>query len=479
MNEKLQEEPQTFTDFLKLVKKMEKLVQETPGTSKIEEQEMVKETQVSKTASEELEISQKEKTSELEGVEKETLKLDEQIEIKKMSNLLNIEEELANNYPGVKVQIADFFFAAGKIQEDEIVKHIKSSFHSLENITIKEQTNLGYPFALCKFDSNYNILIPITLDEIDIPTFISGSTKFLKLLSIGTKEIPKLNPDEIDKWNQTLNKFQLKVVQLLNTEAKNNLYKEQPEGITLVEIDHLVIYEFIKEYENKIKEVQNYNKEILEHFELLKQKVSSKEGIWENEGEYQNAINNLRLQLGKIENKQINLSKESQIQYLKLKKEQRKLNGKTKRFKIEEKRGKKISREEKEQLVKTLREFQSKKKELQESIDLAKTLEKNINIWMEIVSMENKQKADEMLLAKLKPKLKKKINELYEMQDVEDIVEKIVEYSTELEIITVHVIFMPAIIYNFKAKQSGNDFEGKLLFLPPLKEFAFLKPVKI
>ncbi|MHA2357640.1 MAG: hypothetical protein ACXABK_02585, partial [Candidatus Heimdallarchaeaceae archaeon] len=389
------------------------------------------------------------------------------------------EKKIAELYPEVKVQLADFFLTAEKIKDDEIVKHIKSSFHSLEDITLKEQTNLGYPFALCKLDTNYNILVPITIDQADIPTYISGNTKFLKLLSIGAKEIPKLNPEELSKWNQSLNKFQLKVIQLLNTEVKNNLHKEQPKDITLVDIDHLIIYDFIKEHEKRIKDVQSYNKEILKHFELLKMKINNEESIWDNEGEFQNAINNLKQHLREIEKKQITHSKESQIQFLKLKKEQRQINGKTKRYKIEEKRGKKITREEKELLVKTLREFQSKKRELQKNIDLAKKLEESLEKWLEIISVEDRQKAEEMLLTKIKPKLKKKINEFLETQDVEEIIEKIVEYSAKLENITVHIIFMPAVIYSFNAKQSGKDFEGKLLYLPPMKEYAFLKPAKI
>ena len=492
MNNSPQEEHQTFASFLSLVKKLEKIVQDTPEIyeeEKIEEktsEEIIGET----TATEELQSAQTVQESELKEVEKQTDKIKEQegqitikekekIQRETIEQLLKIERELIQLYSGTEVQIEDFYFKIKEINDEQIVGRIKSKFHSLEEISITKKLNIGFPFALFKLDGKYSITIPIDIGEIMLPTYLDGKRKQLKLLSIGTKEIPTFDQNEINLWNQIMSKFQMKMVQLVNTKAKEDLSKICPKDIQLVEVDIIAIQEFIKGYEKKIQDIKSFSEEIHKFLEQLKNRISQDEGIWEDLEEFVKISNNIKNQIMELQKKHRELSRESQIEYMKLRKEQRQIDGKTKRYKIEEKRGKEITREKKKELVTTLREFQSKKRHLQRDIDRAKEIQEAVDLWNEILMTENQKIATQKIRENYDLPLFSSINGLLEEDAKEDLFTKITEYETSLDQIIIHVIYVPAIIYEFQAIQDEKDIEGKLAYLTLTKEVAFFKPALV
>ena len=476
MSEKSQEEPQSFANFLALVKKLEGIIQETPDKEKKQE---VKRTEDEIEKSSESEIEQITKESELEEVELQASQIEEQTAViekkpeakpeKRIEDLLNIEKELIQLYSGAQVHISDFYYNKEDLSEEEIKRSIQTKLQSLKSIKVSEIESFGIPFALCKLESNYFTTIPINLGEIDLPTYMKGTKKNLKLINAGMKGKPELTKNELEVWDQAFNQFQLQLVQLVNKYAKEHLSKTQPKDVQMVEVDHIIIQEFIREYEERTKNIDNYHTEILAHLTKIKELLDGNKGVWEKKENYNKAKANLRSQLIKLEEEQTAISKDTQIQYLKLRKNRKKLDTQTKKLKIEEKRKKEVSREEKEQLVKELREFQKKKDELQENIERTKKLETILENWLEIITKEDEKELNGIFLKKFARTLKRNIGKLLENQDTEDIREKIDDHEIIIDNITLHVIYIPIALIHFKAKQEDRDISGKLLYLSPTK----------
>ena len=489
MNDSPHDEPQTFASFLSLVKKLEKAVQETPELSKEGE---IKAEDIESTgditATEELTSAQIAQESELEEVEKQADKIRKEEGIIKEKDrskegtskfLLEIEKQLIQHYTGSEVRLEDFYFKIEDISDEQLIRRIKAKYHSLENISLRKKLKVGYPFALFKIDGKYNITIPLNAGEISLPIYAAGTKKQLKLISIGAREIPTLDTNEQNIWNQAMSKLQMKLAQLLNYKAKDDLRKIDPEKMQLVDADIISIQEFIKGYEKKMNEVKTFSEEINQFLLELKRRISEGKGIWLDFEEFLKASNDVKGQLIELQKDHRELNKETQIEYLKLRKDQRQINGKTKRYKIEEKRGKEISRDKKKELVTDLREFQSKKKHLQRDIDKAKEIQESLDIWNEILLTEDQKIATQKIRENYDLSLFSSINEMLEEETREDIFNKIKEYKTSIDQITIHVIYIPAIICEFKATQNTEKVDGKMAYFTLTKEMTFFKPTLV
>ena len=484
MTDDAPDEPQSFTSFLDLVKRLEKIVEETPDTAK---QKIVDDEIKITEPQDELETISKKKESELEDVQKQAQDLEKHtVDIekeektkskkKKIQSILTIEEELIKYYSDADVQISDFYYLFKELSEDKIINVVKTKFHSLEKVKVEKSKILGVPFALCKINGKYDAFLQLEIDGINLPFSIGGDLKHLKLLSARADDNTNLTLEEIKIWNQAFNKFQLKLVQLLNEKAKDNLVKQQTTEYELLELDHTIIQEVIGEYEKKIKDFTYYNTEISEQLRNLEKDIDEKQLFWRDKNQYLEATEKLRNQVRSMQEEHITINKETQIQYLKLKKNQKSIDAKTKRYKIEEKRGKEVSREDKEKLVKQLREFQKEKDSLQKRINEAKKLEESYETWLKIISCENVQQANEILIDKFSSKIKEKLKEITDLIDEELIQKTLKAVTTEIETITIHIIYIPSLIYNFSAKQDDKKMEGKILYISSTDEIVFLKP---
>ncbi|MHA1260098.1 MAG: hypothetical protein ACTSRO_10740, partial [Candidatus Heimdallarchaeaceae archaeon] len=163
------------------------------------------------------------------------------------------------------------------------------------------------------------------------------------------------------------------------------------------------------------------------------------------------------------------------IKYIKLRRNQKQLNGKTKVYKIEEKRGKVISREEKEELIKKVREFQKKKDQISKEIEKAKQIEKTLEKWVKTIESQEEIEVNKNLLENFGFQMKKQLLEIVEEKELEKIEEKITEIEAILENITIHIIYVPTILYHFTAKQGEQGLKGKMLHFVPTDESFLLK----
>ncbi len=482
MSESPKEKPQSLSGYVSLVKKIENII------NQITENGELATTEEDSLEQQDSEIvTEKESAVEaVTNVEKQTLQLEEnitkvadeeekEVQAKRLPDLVKIEKELGELYPGAEVQVTDFYYAKDELPDDEIKKRIMSKIPSIESIDIKNKENYGFPFVLCKLEGHYEAIIPINLENISLPTIQHGVNRQFKLLFAGTEEVLELTPSENEIWNQSFNRFQIKLTHLLNTKVKSNLSKK-PYKMKLVNLDSILIKDFIKEYHKKLKNLQNYQEDILVHLKELIGIVERRESIWKNTDDFSKTKKILKLQMIDFEKKQKNLSKETQIEFFKLKKTQRRLDARTKRFKLDEKRNKVIAREEKEALINDVRKFQKKKAEIQKKIDHAKKFDETLREWIEILTSLGLEQANAKFLEIFSEDFSKNIIELLEHENLEEFLEKATIESADFSNITLHVLYIPTLIYSFKAKQGSQKIEGKILYLAPAQETIFLKP---
>ncbi len=482
MSESPKEKNQVFSDYISLVKKIEKIVEETPDIIKGDELKVEQPTE-SGSESQPDSITQKE---EIVEVEQQTSKLEERIsEVaakadgsisqKKIEDLIRTEKELIEFYSNAKIQLSDFYFKEKEKQENEIINGIKTKLQSLEKISVKKRETYGIPFALCKLEGKYQAIIPVEIDKIKLPTLMVGANKNFKLLLVSNDEILNLTPNEQNLWNQAFNRFQIKLTQILSSRAKENLTKVSPK-MKLFKIDSSKIHHYIKEYETRLQGLQNYQQEILKHLQEINNLIINENSFWKNDDEFQKAKQELKNQLIEFEEKQKKISRESQVDFIKLKRIQKRLDARTKKYKLDEKRNKKIPREEKEKLIKEVREFQSKKLHIHENIEHTKRMEETLRKWVEIFSQTDINQANEMMLENYYQGLVEKIQTFTETQDIDSILEGSILVSSDISEIILHVIYIPTTLYTYKAKQGGQDIEGKAIFLAPTQEIILLNP---
>ncbi|MHA1668168.1 MAG: hypothetical protein ACTSUR_05875 [Candidatus Heimdallarchaeaceae archaeon] len=482
MNETPQEEAQTLAEYLNLLREIEKDVETIPSIKEEEKEEKIE----GKTSEEEITQSKTEQKNSLEGVEertkslvqetrKEKEELGETLEVAENICLVKIEKRLKEEFSNSSIQVSDFFFKSKELSEEQIKKKLEKQLPSLTDFVIEERITFGYPFTLTKMKNKFEILLPIEVENIDIPIFLRGSSGTLKLLNCGKTESYNLLQKELELLIQKLNQFQLKVVQLLNISAKENLKKDKPQGLELVDLDEESLIKSIKEFEQNSKKISSYHEEILKYCEKMIKTIDSKEKIWNGEKELESAIQKIKKQLLKMKEDYSKITKETQIKYIKLRRNQKQLNGKTKVYKIEEKRGKVISREEKEELIKKVREFQKKKDQISKEIEKAKQIEKTLEKWVKTIESQEEIEVNKNLLENFGFQIKKQLLEIVEEKELEKIEEKITEIEAILENITIHIIYVPTILYHFTAKQDEQRLKGKMLHFVPTDESFLLK----
>jgi len=485
MSESPKEKNQTLGDFFSLADKIEKIVASTPDEKipdklieDVSEGEHPEIEQTTETQQEKL-LEVEQQTVELgEGISGAKEETTERIDHKKMEDLIRVEKELIEFYSDAKIMLSDFYYKQEERKEEEIINGIKHKIQSIDKISIKKKETLGLPFALCKLDGRCQAILPIEIDKIKLPTLMMESSKNIKLLHVTDEEHLDLTENEKKHWDQAFTRFQLKLTQLIGSRAKKNLTKSAPK-MKLVQIDSSRIHQYIKEYQEKMSNLHNYQQQIIEHLQEIEYLIVNENSFWKNDKEFNNAKKELRKQLIEFEEKQKKLSRESQVEFVKLKRIQKKLDARTKKYKIEENRNKKISREEKEQLIKEVRGFQEKKAQLLENIEHTKRMEETLRKWVEIISHTDMKQVNESILKNYSEDIVKRIQSFTQTQDVQELFEDSILVEADIEDIIVHVIYIPTIFYTFKAKQGEKNIEGKAIFLSPTHEIILLNPTVV
>ena len=492
MSEKPKDNPQTFSEFIVLTNKIEEIVDEIPDITlendDVEVEEVKQETEKDTVSTESVEVEQlkSESEQEIDDVEKQATDLEKQIDVvqkksaelskeKRLEDIIKIESALSQLFEKTSISINDFYYITKEVDKEDIIKRIKGRLHSLENIKITHQETLSFPFALCKLDNSFKAVLPLDLDGISLPTYLSGEKKQLKMLAVGKKEFKEIDTKERENLIQAINKIQMNLVKLLNRDSQERLSKEEVKKSKIIELDEKVIHDYITDYKEKMNKAHSYHSELILFLNGLKETIENDKQIW-NETDFEKALQEIRPQLKVRQEEYTTRGRNAKVNFIKLKQTQKKIDARTKRLQIDERRGKKVTREQKEDLINQLRRFQTNKKKIQDSIKETKKQEDVLEKWIEIFSVDGMSEINEKLLFYFGNSIIKILEEAIQNQNIETVLDETARITSVLEAIIVHVIYVPVNIFTFSAKQANQDMEGKLLYFEPTGETKFLKP---
>ncbi|MHA1345492.1 MAG: hypothetical protein ACTSVO_10360 [Candidatus Heimdallarchaeaceae archaeon] len=492
MSEKPKDDPQKFSEFISLTNKIEEIVDKTPdiilesdNSDATEDEQETKEDEII-TESDEGKQFKSESEQEIEDVEKQTTDLEKQIDVvqkeattvskeKRLEDITKIEKALSQLFEKTSISVHDFYYVTKEVEKEDLVKKIKGRLHSLESIKITQQETLNYPFALCKLDNSFKAVLPLELDGILLPTYLSGDKKQLKLLAVGKKEFKEIEIRERENLIQAINKIQMNLVKLLNRDSKERLSKEEVKKTNIIELDEKVIHDYITDYEKKMSKTHSYHSELVLFLNRLKETFENDKQIWE-ESDFEKVLQEIRPQLKVKQEEYTVKGRDAKVNFIKLKRTQKQIGARTKRLQIDEKRGKKVTREQKEELINQLRKFQAKKKKIQDSINETKKQEDVLEKWIEVFSAEDISEINAKVISYFGDSIIRILEEAIQNQNIETVLDETARIKSVLEAIIVHVIYVPMSIVTFSAKQANQDMEGKLLYFEPTGETKFLKP---
>ena len=492
MSEKPKDDPQTFSEFISLTYKIEEIVDKTPdATLENDSEDIVEEKQETmedaiSTETDEVEQLKSESEQEIDDVEKQTTDLEKQIDVvqkestevekqKRLEDITKIENALSLLFEKTSISVNDFYYMTKEVAKEDIIKKIKGRLQSLESIKITHQETMSYPFALCKLENSFKAILPLDLDGILLPTFLSGDKKQLKMLAVGKKEFKEIEVKERENLIQAINKIQMSLVKLLNRDSQERLSKKEVKKSNVIELDEKVIHNYIADYEKKMNKTHSYHSELILFLIRLKETIENDKQIWK-ETDFEKVFQEIRPQLSVKQEEFTTKGRDAKVNFIKLKRTQKQIDARTKRLQIDERRGKKVTREQKEDLIKQLRRFQAKKKKIQDSIKETKKQEDGLEKWIEIFSVEGTSEINEKLLFYFGNSIIKILEEAIQNQNIETVLDETARIKSVIEAIIVHVIYVPVNIVTFSAKQANQDIEGKLLYFEPTGETKFLKP---
>ncbi len=492
MSEKPKDDRQTFSEFIALTNKIEEIMDKTPdatleGDSEdiTEVKQDTKEDAIS-TESDEVEQLKSESEQEIDDVEKQTTDLEKQIDVvqkesaevakeKRLEDIIKIENALSLLFEKAIISVNDFYYITKEVDKKVIINKIRGRLQSLESIKITHQETMSYPFALCKLENTFKAILPLDLEGIFLPTFLAGDKKQLKMLAVGKKEFKEISTKERENLIQAINKIQMNLVKLLNRDSQERLSKKKTKKSKIIELDEKVIHDYIAVYEKKMDKTHSYHSELILFLNGLKETIENDKQIW-NETDFEKVFQEIRPQLKVKQEGLTTKGRDAKVDFIKLKRTQKQIDARTKRLQIDERRGKKVTREQKEDLINQLRKFQVKKKDIQDSIKDAKKQEDVLEKWIEIFSAEDASEINERLLSYFGNSIIKILEEAIQNQNIETILDETAKIKSVLESIIVHIIYVPVNIVTFSAKQANQDIEGKLLYFEPTGETKFLKP---
>ncbi len=492
MSEKPKDDPLTFSEFIALTNKIEEIMDKTPeATLESDSEDIAEGKQETKeeaisTETDEIEQLKSESEQEIDDVEKQTTDLEKQIDVvhkesaevakeKRLEDIIKIENALSQLFEKASISVNDFYYMTKEVDKKDIIEKIQGRLQSLESIKITHQEMMSYPFALCKLENSFKAILPLDLEGVLLPTFLSGNKKQLKMLAVGKKEFKEISKKERENLIQAINKIQMNLVKLLNRDSQERLSKREIKKSNIIELDEKVIHDYIADYEKKMDKTHSYHSELILFLNRLKETIDNDKQIW-NETDFEKVFQEIRPQLKVKQEELTTKGRDAKVSFIKLKRTQKQIDARTKRLQIDERRGKKVTREQKEDLINQLRKFQAKKKNIQDSINDAKKQEGVLEKWIEIFSAEDTSEINERLLFYFGNSIIKILEVAIQNQNIEAVLDETARIKSVLESIIVHIIYVPVNIVTFSAKQANQDIEGKLLYFEPTGETKFLKP---
>ena len=476
-----------FIDLIEIIRKLEKKafnivdipIKAINVKEEIEKeslQEKGKEDIIEYAEAESLEevVTQPRKIEEmLVEVEKETKKEDTARSDDEISKLVKQIEE---SYPRIDINISDFYYENELPTDQEMSEKINSKLTSLESIQIRKKETKYYPFALCNVSGKIVLHIPVPVNFVNVPVFYVERDSLHKLLTATSQEYQGLDNNEYQKWIQSISQLQLKISKLIIRDVQNKISKHRPSGGENFPLDFDIFSELLRDYKEKIKKTENFASNIYKYLESFVKEEQNSTKLWKGDAIFDGVKKKLRKQLETIQQNQLDSSHQVQVDFLKLRKIQRKMEAKTKKYKEEEKKGSEIEREEKEKLIKEMRDFQRKKQQLQREMKETKIRAEDLEEWLNILSVDNVNEAEQQFISSFKDEFLHSLEEILAQEDYDKLLDKIETVESYIERTSIQLIYVPLTYYTFNARHSNKKIRGSALYSSSTEEVILLNP---
>ena len=476
-----------FIDFIEMIRKLEKKafdVVDIPIKSKKVKEENEKESLLEKGKEDIIKYAEEESLEEvvtqpskieekLVEVEKETKNEDT---AKSEDEIKKLVKQIDESYPRIDINISNFYYENELPTNQEMSEKINSKLTSLESIQIRKKETKYYPFALCKVSGKIIFHIPVPVNFVNVPVYYVERDSLHKLLAATSQEYQGLDNHEYQKWIQSIPQLQLKISKLIVRDAQNKISKHRPPEIKNFPLDFNIFSELLRDYNEKIQNTENFSSNIYRYLESFVKEEQNNTKLWKEDAIFDQVKKKLRKQLETIQQNQKDSSHQVQVDFLKLRKIQRKMEAKTRKYKEEEKKGSEIEREEKEKLIREMRDFQRKKQQLQRKMKETKIRAEDLEEWLSIISIDNVNEAEEQFISNFKEEFLQSIEEILAQEDYDKLLDKIETVESNIKHTSIQLIYVPLTYYTFNAKQSNKKIRGSALYASSTKEVILLNP---
>lgn len=406
-------------------------------------------------------------------VEKETTNEET---VKSEDEINKLVKQIGESYPRIDINISNFYYENELPTDQEMSEKINSKLTSLESIQIRKKESKYYPFALCKVSGKIIFHIPVPVDFVNVPVYYVERDSLHKLLAATSQEYQGLDSHEYQKWIQSIAQLQLKISKLIVRDAQDKISKHRPSEIDNFPLDFNIFSELLSDYNEKIKKIENFSSNIYGHIESFVKEEQNSTKLWKEDAILDQVKKKLRKQLETIQQNQLDSSHKVQVDFLKLRKIQRKIEAKTKKYKEEEKRGSEIKREEKEKLIREMRDFQRKKQQLQSKMKETNIRAEDLEEWLNILSIDNVNEAEQQFISSFKEEFLQSIVEILDQEDYDKLLDRIETVESNIERTSIQLIYVPLTYYTFNAKHSNKKIRGSALYASSTEELILLKP---
>ncbi len=476
-----------FIDFIEIVRKLEKKafnVVDIPIKAINAKEDNEKESLQEKGKEDIVEYAEEEETEE---VVTQPIKIEEKlIEVEKETKseetarsedeINKLVKQIDESYPRIDINISNFYYENELPTDQEMSEKINSKLTSLESVQIRKKETKYYPFALCKVSGKTIFHIPVPVNFVNVPVYYTEKDSLHKLLAATSQEYQGLDNHEYQKWIQSITQLQLKISKLIVKDAQDKISKNRPSEIENFPLDFNIFSELLRNYNEKINKIENFSSNIYKYLESFVKEGQNSTRLWKGDAIFDQVKMKLRKQLETIQQNQLDLSHQVQVDFLKLRKIQKKIESKTKKYKEEEKKGSEIEREEKEKLIREMRDFQRKKQQLQIKMKETKIRAEDLEEWLNILSIDNVNEAEQQFISSFKEEFLQSIEKILAQEDYDKLLDKIETVESDIERTSIQLIYVPLTYYTFNARHSNKKIRGSTIYSSSTEEVILLNP---
>ncbi len=378
--------------------------------------------------------------------------------LKQKENIKEIKKELEKTYPETKNEINELFYQIEIPHLENIEQMVREKIIGAENLIVDEVKRFYYPYIFMQVDGECKSESFIKIDNISLPLYIQRKHEYPILREVGSySPIKHIKKDQTEKWDQLINQQQLKLVEIFKQEKIPQLKREKIADIPLDSIKLTKIKKAMnnikKKFQHKFEDDESY----INHLELIISRIQDEEFIWEDQSEYLNAHDIISKSVKLVESEILQEKKLIQKKYTDLQIFQDIVDKKTSELKDHEKKGKGITTEKKRKLAEDVKEFQKLKKGLKTKVELLKEKQQLLEKWKEILKCEDVDSANSKIKSLFGTKIIKNIEKIIELGETTEFK---INSKVRIQKSTIHLIYIPLIIFQIKGEQEGKDINN-------------------